>query len=43
MLRKLVREDGDEDEVVDTEHDLENDKGGETRPGGRIRHPFEHH
>jgi hypothetical protein len=33
---QLVGEDRDEDEVVDTEHDLQHDQREETRPGGRV-------
>lgn len=37
---QLVRQDRDEDEVVDAEHDLQRDEGGEPDPDGRIGDPF---
>ena len=32
-LGQLVRQDRDEDQIVDAEHDLEHDQGGERGPG----------
>ena len=31
--RQLVRQDRDEDQIVDAEHDFEHDQGGERGPG----------
>jgi hypothetical protein len=36
ILRQLVGQDRDEDQVVDAEHDLHHDQGGERRPGMRV-------
>ena len=36
LLRQLVGQDRDEDEIVDAEHDLHHDQGDERRPGGGI-------
>ncbi len=36
VLGQLVRQDRDEDEVVDAEHHLHHDQGGERRPGGGV-------
>jgi hypothetical protein len=36
VLRQLVGQDRDEDEVVDAEHHLHRDQGGERRPGGGV-------
>ena len=36
ILRQLVREDRDEDEVVDPEHHLHGDERGKGGPGGRV-------
>ncbi len=38
--RQLVREDGDEDQVVDAQHDLEHDEREQADPDGRISDPF---
>ena len=35
-LGQLVRQDGDEDEVVDAQHDLHRDERNQGGPGGRI-------
>ena len=36
MRRQLVGQNRDEDEIVDTENNLENDQGSKTDPGGRV-------
>ena len=36
MLGQFVRQDRDEDQVVDAEHDLHHDEGHQCSPGGRI-------
>ena len=38
MLGQLVREDGDEDQIVDAEHHLHDHEGHERGPGGRVAH-----
>ena len=40
MRGQLVGQDCDEDEVVDAEHDFEDDKGDEAGPDGWIREEF---
>ena len=40
--RAARHQDGDEDDVVDAEHDLEHGQGGERRPGLGICEQFEH-
>ena len=43
MLRQLVGQDGDEDQVVDPEHDLHDDQGRQGDEGGRVGYPGEVH
>ena len=43
LLRVAARhQDGDEDDVVDAEHDLEHRQGGERGPGIGVGEEFEH-
>ncbi len=41
-LRQATYQDGDKDDVVDAQHDLEQGKGGECDPGRGIKNPFQH-
>jgi len=40
--RQLLREDRDEDEVVDAQHDLQDDQRQETEPDGRVGEQLDH-
>ena len=40
VRRQLVREDRDEDQVIDAEHQLEQDQGEQAKPGRGIHQPF---
>jgi len=40
LLRQLVGENGDKDQIVDPEHQLEDDKRQESGPCRRISNPF---
>ena len=40
MRRQLVGQDGNEDQVVDTQHDLEDDQGQQTEPDGGVEEQF---
>ncbi|ENN86158.1 hypothetical protein RHSP_33312 [Rhizobium freirei PRF 81] len=43
VRRQLVGQNRDENEIVDTENNLENDQGSKTDPGGRVGYPVEDH
>ena len=42
LLRQVLRDDRDEDDVVDPEHDLEHHQSGEADPRIRVSQKFQH-
>ncbi|MCY1499837.1 hypothetical protein D9M68_338650 [compost metagenome] len=41
--RQLVRQDGDEHQVVDAQHNFKHDQRRQAEPGGGVGHPIENH